>query len=250
MAFITCNHYSECLKMDVSFNAIIPPGCERDGRVLYLLHGLSDDHTAWCRYTSIERYANNFGINVIMPYGEQSFYSDMAYGGAYFSYISNELLNYTRKLFSLSHKCEDNFIAGLSMGGYGALKIALRLPGTFAAAASGSGVLDIQHRINISQWEGLKNVLGDNNTDLTNSPENLFYLLDNYPEDKVKPMIYQACGTEDFLYEDNLTFREKIKPRNFEHTYEEWSGAHNWDFWDVFIQKALVFMLNINNDII
>ena len=136
----------------MTFNAVIPEGCKEDIPVVYLLHGLSDDHTMWCRRTSAERYADKYGIALIMPNADRSFYTDMKYGGKYYSYISDELVEYTRDLFHLSHKREKNFMCGLSMGGYGALKIAFKNPEKYEAVAAFSAVADIVHQIEIEQW--------------------------------------------------------------------------------------------------
>ena len=112
-------------------------------RTLYLLHGHSDDHTAWQRWTSIERYAEVFNIAVVMPAVHLSFYNDMVHGGKYWQFISEEVPLLVRDMFSLSARREDNLVAGLSMGGYGALKLALTHPDRYAAAASLSGAVDI-----------------------------------------------------------------------------------------------------------
>ena len=107
--------------------------------MLYLLHGLSDDHTAWLRYTSIERYATARGLAVVMPAVHRSFYADEAHGHAYWHFVSEELPAIVAAFFRLSERREDTFVAGLSMGGYGALKLGLHHPERFAAVASLSG---------------------------------------------------------------------------------------------------------------
>ena len=114
-----------------------------DFPLLYLLHGLSDDHTAWVRYTSIERYADAYGLAVVMPQVHRSFYTDQAHGGAFWTFLAEELPELVQRFFVVSARREDTFVAGLSMGGYGALRWALRRPGRFAAAASLSGALDV-----------------------------------------------------------------------------------------------------------
>src|SRR6266498_4824372 len=112
-------------------------------RTLYLLHGHSDDHTAWMRWSSIEKYAEGLNLAVVMPAVHLSFYNDMVYGGKYWQFISEEVPALVREMFSLSADRKDNFVAGLSMGGYGAFKMALTHPERFAAAASLSGAVDI-----------------------------------------------------------------------------------------------------------
>src|SRR3712207_4064507 len=112
--------------------------------VLYLLHGLSDDDTIWLRRTSIERYVAPLGLAVVMPQVHRSFYADERYGGRYWTFLSEELPALVDSWFRVSQRREDTFVAGLSMGGYGALKWALRQPDRFAAAASLSGAVGVE----------------------------------------------------------------------------------------------------------
>src|SRR5690606_7723267 len=105
-------------------------------KTLWLLHGRSDDHTIWLRRTSIERYVAPLGLAVVMPNANLSFYNNMAWGARYGDFFENELPELARSFFPLSARREDNFIAGLSMGGYGAMRLALANPGRYAAAAS------------------------------------------------------------------------------------------------------------------
>lgn len=139
MALIECRFFSEVLGLSTSMTVILPQQTATqigmEGRVraerhpvLYLLHGLSDDDSIWLRRTSIERYVAQMGIAVVMPQVHRSFYTDMEYGGKYWTFISEELPALARSFFPLSHEREDNFVAGLSMGGYGAFKLALRRP--------------------------------------------------------------------------------------------------------------------------
>ena len=147
MSLITVNFRSEVLQLNVAVNVILPQppvgtrGFERKLPVLWLLHGLSDDHTIWVRRTSIERYVEGRGLAVVMPGVDRSFYADMVRGNRYWTYVSEELPSLMRAYFPLSARREDNFAAGLSMGGYGAFKLALSHPTRFAAAASLSGAL-------------------------------------------------------------------------------------------------------------
>ena len=153
MAFLTLNFHSDALGMASEIAVILPQSATtqigmggsrtEEFKTLYLLHGLSDDHTIWERRTSIERYASRYGIAVVMPNAHRSWYCDMAHGGNYYTYIAKEVPALCRSFFrGMSDKKEMNYIAGLSMGGYGALKIALRNPGAFAGVASFSGALD------------------------------------------------------------------------------------------------------------
>ncbi|MFD0818010.1 alpha/beta hydrolase, partial [Micromonospora zhanjiangensis] len=154
MALMRCDFFSETLGLNTSMTVLLPQrtatqigmsGATRDGDppVLYLLHGLSDDDTIWLRRTSIERYVAPLGLAVVMPQVARSFYTDEANGNRYWTFLSEELPELCRSFFRLSDRREDTFVAGLSMGGYGALRWALRAPHRFAAAASLSGALDL-----------------------------------------------------------------------------------------------------------
>ncbi len=242
MAFITCTFDSNVLQKSVQFNAIIPDKAKK-ARVLYLLHGLSDDHTAWCRYTSIERYANEAGIAVIMPNGDHGFYTDMAYGGAYYTYFMEELYPYIQALFPVSQTREDTFVAGLSMGGYGALKFLLRNPDKFAAGASLSGCVDVPTRLSHDpRWKEVQRLVFGAGSNPAGTADDLFYLAETFGS-KAPIRMYIACGTEDFLYQDNLRFTTALSHRSLPFFFDASPGIHDWNFWDLHIQKAIQFFL-------
>jgi putative tributyrin esterase len=146
MALIRCDFWSEALEMSTSMTVILPDGDATDPPpVLYLLHGLTDDHTAWTRFSSVERYAEDLGLAVVMPSVDRSFYANEAYGMRFWDLLSAELPERVGRFFRVSARREDTFVAGLSMGGYGAVKWALREPERFAAAATLSGALDLAY---------------------------------------------------------------------------------------------------------
>jgi S-formylglutathione hydrolase FrmB len=217
-------------------------------RTLYLLHGHSDDHTAWQRWTSIERYVEGLNLAVVMPAVHLSFYNDMAYGGKYWQFISEEVPAVVRDMFPLSSKREDNFVAGLSMGGYGAFKMALTHPDRFAAAASLSGALDIWAVVNPRSdrnnevWlAAMRTVFGDLSK-VPGSKHDLIALARKVAKGSVKPRLYQCCGTEDILHPDNIRFRDAIRKLPLDLTYEEGPGEHVWGYWDKMIQNVLAWM--------
>lgn len=208
---------------------------------LTLLHGLSDDHTAWTRYTSIERYAAAAGIAVVMPAVNRSFYADMASGPRYWTFISEELPLLARYYFPLSDRREENFVAGLSMGGYGAFKLALHYPERYAAAASLSGALDVVNRA--EAFESDFNLIFGGKEKIAGSSNDLFHLAEKLTQsNQPQPQLLQICGTEDFLYEDNVRFRDFARSQSLNHTYEEGPGAHSWDYWDTNIQRVLQWL--------
>jgi S-formylglutathione hydrolase FrmB len=225
---------------------------QRKYRTLYLLHGHSDDHTAWQRWTSIERYVEGLNLAVVMPEVHLSFYTDMAHGGKYWQFISEEAPVVARDIFPLSSKREDNFVAGLSMGGYGAFKLALSHPDRYAAAASLSGAVDINDVVRVKRhdpenkaWlEEMRTVFGDLSK-VPGSRHDLFALARKVSKSSVKPRLYQCCGTEDFLYADNVRFREAVRKLPLDLTYEEGPGEHNWAYWDKMIQNVLAWMFPV-----
>ncbi len=251
MAFLDLKFYSEALGMHTEVYVIIPQksaagqiGVENHARdekykCLDLLHGLSDDHTIWMRRTSIERYAEDYGICVVMPCGHRSFYTDMKYGGKYYTYIAKELPRIIREFLNVSDKREDNYIAGLSMGGYGALKIGLREGAHFCAAAGLSAAADIKQFV----FDELTiPIFGEDKQ--VPEEDDLFYLVKAHNEDPQKPRIYMAVGTEDFLYEDNIKLWKMFQELDYDYTYEEGPGTHCWGFWDEYIQHVLKWMFN------
>lgn len=262
VAFIQCNFFSEVLSISTSMNVILPENTQnqigmKGNRtqekipVLYLLHGFSDDHTIWARRTSIERYVASYGIAVVMPQVDHSFYTDMEYGKRYWTFLSEELPRVVQSFFPISDKREDNFVAGLSMGGYGAFKWALRKPEMFAAAASLSGALDIAGHMEIEREpsnpieKALYHVYGGK--ELEGTEEDLFHLFKQLRENKEDiPELFQACGTEDFLFEENERFLEIAKKYDVPLTTSFSKGEHEWGYWDQMIQEVLKW-LPINN---
>ncbi len=253
MALVELKFYSQMLGMQTEAYVVIPQrftngeigiegNCNNgELKCLYLLHGLSDDHSIWLRRTSIERYAADYGICVVMPCGGRSFYTDMKYGMKYFSYITEELPNVVREFFRVSDKREDTYIAGLSMGGYGALKAALRKPEVYCAAAGLSSVADIKCGM---FDDTLVPVFGEELN--ISDEEDLFFLAEKTNLSPVKPRIFMGVGTEDFLYEPNMRLKQKFKQLDYDFTYRESSGSHNWAFWDEYIKYVLEWMFKNN----
>ncbi|AOZ92365.1 alpha/beta hydrolase [Paenibacillus crassostreae] len=253
MALIQCNFFSEVLGLSTSMTVILPQQTRNQigmnnkkfgdkHPTLYLLHGLSDDDSIWLRRTSIERYVAEIGIAVVMPQVHLSFYTDMSHGNRYWTFINEELPQIARSFFPLSDAREDNFVAGLSMGGYGAMKLALRRPDQYAAAASLSGALDIANgRLRGDHPLIFDQIFG--NQDIHGTDDDLLWLLQQSDQsDGPKPLLYQCCGTEDFLYDDNQAFREACSRTNHHLTYEEESGSHEWGYWDAKIQNVLKWL--------
>jgi S-formylglutathione hydrolase FrmB len=260
MAFFDCHFFSDVLGLSVSAYVLLPqPAGRQIGMAggekraayptLYLLHGLSDDHTIWMRRTSIERYAAARNLAVVMPAVARSFYQDMASGPRYWTYLSEELPAICHSFFPLSPAREDTFAAGLSMGGYGALRLALAHPEKFAAAASLSAALDLSKRLReLSRGEsilGRSESVGIFGAELNveGTPNDLFFLAQKAASaEGGKPRLFLACGTEDGLLEENRRFHKHLDSLHYEHTYEESSGSHEWGYWDAQIQRVLAWL--------
>ena len=199
------------------------------------------------RFTSIERYASKHGIAVVMPDGGRCWYSDTAYGMKYLTFITEELPKVFRSFFKgASERREDNFIAGLSMGGYGALKAALTFPEKYFAVVSLSGALDITRRgraYDLSEWQSIFGFEIEDAIELENSEHDLFALLEKCLKDaKEIPSPYIWCGTEDTLLPVNEKFSEKLSENNISHYFAKSEGDHSWKWWDMHIEKALDYI--------
>ena len=253
MAFINCTFNSALLRKSVALNAVIPQkpsgAAPEKYRTLFLFHGLSDDYSAWCRYTSIERYAREYTIAVIMPDGGRSFYTDAANGFPYWSFISEELPEFVSSMFPLSLERKDCFAAGLSMGGYGALKLGLRCPERFSAVAGLSPVVDLEARFSAPEsapWRPELENIFVSPEEAGRTGNDLFTLAENAVKSSAPlPKMLSICGTEDFMIEDNRKFNSFMKKINYPefHSYE-YPGSHNWNFWDKYIQTALAFFFD------
>ena len=247
MALLETRFYSYVMDRSVGASIILPEHPEswkEPPAVLYLLHGLSGDHSSWCRNSSIERYARDYNLAIIMPDTCKRFCCDMKYGSNYWTFFSDELPTRMKRWLNISAERSHTFVAGTSMGGYGAMKLALGCPDQFGAAASLSGALDLAAHID-DDWDephtrNFEAVFGDL-SDVPNSENDLIeYIrtLDTIPDTR----FYLCCGTEDYLYRDSITFRNAAKKAGLHLTYEESTGDHEWGFWDTSIQRVLEWL--------
>lgn len=261
MALIRCDFYSDVLELSTSMTVILPQATTTQiglhgvvtqaGRhpTLYLLHGLSDDDSIWMRRTSIERYAAPLGLAVIMPQVHRSFYADEVHGGRYWTFLSEELPEIAQSFFPVSDRREDTFVAGLSMGGYGAFKWALRQPERFAAAASLSGALDLASgSLDSDRPELYERVFGGGS--VAGTEDDLLWLLERSASSGVDlPALYVACGSDDFLADQNRTFIDTARSTGVPLTTRLGPGDHEWGYWDTTIQDVLAWLpLGVDQD--
>lgn len=248
MALLRIDHVPETIKVNLPLNLILPdPGKMGDlpvaGRkVLYLLHGLSDDASAWQRYTAIESIAALYGLVVVMPSAGRSFYIDQPNGQNYFSYLTDELPRYLKQVFGLAPRREDTLIAGNSMGGYGAFKAAFLHPEFYTAAASFSGVLSLAfitaypHDPRGGEFEYL---FGDLSKLAGSEHDPAVWLKRSAPNPSSLPELYIACGRQDDLYPLNTQFYAACQSLGIPVDYHEGDGLHDWFFWNEQIRRFL-----------
>ena len=255
MALVRCDFFSDVLEVGTSMSVVLPQQTDEQigvsasaaspegPPVLYLLHGLSDDASAWLRYSAIERHAAERGLAVVMPQAGRSFYADEATGHRYWTFLSEELPELVGSLFRVSDRREDTFVAGLSMGGYGALKWALRHPDRVAAAASLSGALDVaglrSRRTRPEDPRLFDRCFGDR--ELAGTPDDLLALVASADVAGL-PALHVSCGTEDELIGDNRRFVAAAGGAGIPVTAAFGPGAHDWAYWDAVIQDVLAWL--------
>ncbi|WP_343250371.1 alpha/beta hydrolase family protein [Diplocloster hominis] len=262
MAYFQCNFFSSSLLQNTDIRVIIPsPDSDelmngRDHRyfvdgsrfqVLYLLHGAYGDCTDWQRYTNIEKFAQEYQLAVVMPSADNSFYQDMAHGKNVKTYITEELPRFIEYMFPVSGKREDKFLAGLSMGGYGAYYLALSCPEQYSRAASLSGGLDL---CGIRDGVAGGSIPGpfcfhdifERPDQIMGSDADLLELYRGCRKRGCEPSLFQACGTGDFLYESNIRIRDQLLKLGAELTYLEGPGGHDWEFWGGHIRDIMEWL--------
>lgn len=252
MVFSDFHFYSEVLGIQTAAYVLMPDEkllkqSKQPVPVLYLLHGLSDDHTMWMRQTCIEQLAKDYRLCIVMPAVNRSFYMDMVHGAKYDTFISEELPRVIETYFPVGKKREHRFAAGLSMGGYGAMKLGLGRPQRYAAVASFSGALEMEKvfanaaQKTPSYMKEMENIYGDEKA-LVSGKGNLSKLAEKLAKTPEKaPKIYVSCGTEDFLFEANESFIKRFgKALDIQYVTEP--GAHTWDFWNRHIGHVLAWL--------
>lgn len=257
MALIQVNLFSKSLMRTVPVNVILPvdkmtfPGQpvreEKPYKTLYLLHGVFGSYIDWVSGTRIQRFAEEHDLAVVMPSGDNAFYVDQPAGNHYYGeFVGKELVELTRRMFPLSRKREDTFIGGLSMGGYGALRNGLKYSDTFGSIVVLSGALHIEEMAARTEDTGFmlsnksyaESCFGDL-TKLIGSDKDPKFLATQCSN---LPRTYIACGDKDSLLPVNIQMADHLKSLGADVTFEIGPGAHEWDFWDTYIQKAIAWL--------
>lgn len=261
---VKINYLSEILDEQVTFHAILPEPrilkiyasgepVTKDLPVLYLLHGYRGGPSDWQRKTGVEQFLHEAmkHMIIIIPGGYNFWYTNMVQGKRYFDLIADELPRVVQSYFHASQKKEDTYVAGLSMGGYGAMKLALTYPERYGYAASFSGAVDpfamkelddivdpkmLDMRKSMEQEQDW--IFGPKES-RPGSANDTMALLDRV-DPAICPALYVSCGTQDDLYEGNCAFRDKALEKGLDITfYEQGATGHEWRFWNTEIEKVI-----------
>lgn len=251
MAFFEIEYRSEVLDAERNMTVIIPDISElkegetlQDIPVLYLLHGMSGNHNTWFKRTSIGRLLRHTKLAVVMPSTDHGWYSNTQYGLNYFDALAVELPKIVQDFFPhFSKKREKNFIAGLSMGGYGAFKFAFQTE-YFSYAASLSGALSFKGMkpTDLGQEKYWNGIFGDLEQ-FEKSDNNILVAAKKQASlSKKLPKLYSWCGHQDFLYPANVYVSEKLKQLDYDLTFETSDGTHDWYYWNKQIEAVLKWL--------
>ena len=242
MGCMQISFWGRAIKKQSQMSVCFPDRLEgRDGPfpVMILLHGLSDDDTAWTRWSSIERHAAQLPLVVVMPDGNRSFYTDAVEGPAYEQHIMSDVIGTVERFFNVRKDGKGRCISGLSMGGYGAIKLALKYPDHFASATGHSGayaicIKEVKEELNPE----LARIFGPNRG--AGGPNDCFALAERANPASL-PALRFDCGVDDFLIEANREFHAHLGRLGIPHEYAEFPGAHTWAYWDQHVQESLAF---------
>jgi putative tributyrin esterase len=231
---------SESLGAERRYNILLPTDYETSTSrypVLYLLHGFGDDHTAWSYMTNLSGYAAGHKVIIVMPDAEKSFYVNSASDpkAKFEDLIMKDLIPYVDANYRTIPLRRARAVAGLSMGGYGAAFLGLKHYKKFAAIGSFSGAIGISR--GVPEGRQVDNTKRDNAVfGIPGSKDRVdrdpFALIETVPA-AAMPMIYIACGGQDFLIRQNREFVQLLSEKKIPYEYREISPReHSWDFWD------------------
>ena len=266
MSRVDFNYQSPALGYRTAVTAIIPSidwiemmrGVEAEsfyGRkfpVLWLLHGSSGDNDCWVRFTRLESWAEQYKIAVIMPDCRLSAFCDMDQGPAYYTFVTQELPEVCRSIFPILEGREDTYIGGLSMGGYGALKIGLRNPEAYSLILNLSGGVDrvahVERTVREGRLTGLHNLhalratFGDLSI-VEGSENDVFALVENLARSgPKKPKIFTSIGTKDPHWDENVRLRSLMIKHDYEVYWEQGPYIHDWTNWNHYLELAMAWI--------
>jgi S-formylglutathione hydrolase FrmB len=241
MAFATVNYYSHALAKASQFNIVFPdsPDAKRPWSTLYLLHGLSDDHTTWMRRSCPERYTLGYPLVVVMPDGGRGWYTNAVEGDAYEDDLMDQVMGLVEANFPVKAQRSARAIGGLSMGGFGAIKLALKYPDRFASAHSSSGIFGLcREPAEASKLvPEIYRIFGKHPKGCPEDP----YVLAEGAKPRSLPALRVDCGLEDPFLAQNRAFHEHLTDCKIAHDFQESNGTHSWSYWDRQFREALAF---------
>jgi putative tributyrin esterase len=239
MSFCQLHWSSAILGKQTTTWVLLPDKGTSPFATFYLLHGLSDDQTAWMRHTRINDYVANLPLIVVMPDAGRGFYTDQAAGPRWATHLAEELPAVIERNFPAKTNRAGRCIGGLSMGGYGAMRLALGYPQKYVSANSHSGaLLGPNLDRGILSVDEFQQIVGER---YKGSKHDLAELARRASAGGELPKLRIDCGSEDFLLEDNRAFHRSLVEMKVAHEYEEFPGNHNWDYWEIHVQEALRF---------
>ncbi len=243
---------SEVLQKQTTMQVLLPRVSRPPFPVIYLLHGLSDDSTMWLRHTRLEWYVRELPLMIVLPDGYRGFYTDNEEGPAYAKHLGRELVDFVDRNFQTRAGRAGRAIGGLSMGGYGALRLGLGYPDRFCSVNSHSGAVGRtgadfspeavragKHKDKSKEFiDELRRVFGEKPI---GTKHDILELAMKAQAKNLLPQLLLDCGRNDFLLEDNREFHRTLMENGLPHEYHEHRGTHDWDYWDRHVQYAIKF---------
>ncbi len=247
--FVEARHQSRLLAREVSYRIILPadykPLEKKRFAVIYLLHGRGGNYKDWTNLTKITEYSLPYNFIIVMPDGgKESWYADNINlpNENYESYFVKELIPEIDAKYRTLPERQNRIIAGLSIGGYGAVKFGLKYPEKFVLAGSFSGAMDAvvktqnyKHLI-----KSVADVFGEENSQ-ARKDNDIFKIINEASAEKIKefPFLFVDCGTEDHQFQSNRDFAVLLTDKKVPHEYRQKPGVHNWAFWDAEVREFL-----------
>jgi len=241
---------SDVLQKQTTMQVLLPRVGRPPFPAYYLYHGLSDDSSTWLRHSRLEYYVRELPLVVVMPDLYRGFGTDHEQGPSYARHLGREVVDFVDHNFQTVAKREGRAVGGLSMGGYAAMRIGLGYADRFASVNSHSGALGRTNADFSGEAEAagrhadktpafvaeLRRVFGEKPL---GSRHDLLVLAQKAQEKGRLPHLLMDCGREDYLLEQSREFHRALKEAAIPHEYHEHAGAHDWDYWDRYIQDAL-----------
>lgn len=241
----TITIHSKSMDRDIPCIIVLPDKYDKMNNqyaVIYLLHGYSGNYRNWSKKSDLGNYADMYNIIIVCPDGGyNSWYLDspMDLNSQYKTYVGKEVIHYIdRNYRTIAHR-NSRAISGLSMGGHGALYLALEFPDIFGAAGSMSGVIDL--KFTTKKYE-----LGEKIGSFEQFPERWeqFSVLGNAHKFKhSNTHLIIDCGVDDVFFESNRALHKTLLELNIPHDYSEKPGGHSWEYWINTLNFQILFFI-------